>query len=85
MAEGPCTIEPFTLKVYVATAGPAPGPAVNVTLVPAQIADALADNVGVGFAFTVIVTPALVTLHDGPVPDVAITVTTSPFTRAELV
>ena len=49
------------------------------------MAVALADNVGVGFAFTVIVTPALVTLHDGPVPDVAITVTTSPFTRAELV
>jgi len=53
--------------------------------VPAQIADELADNVGVGFVFTVMVMPALVTLHDGPVPDVAITVRTSPFTRAELV
>jgi len=57
---------------------------VNVTLVPAQIAVALADNVGVGFAFTVIVIGADVTLQAGVVPVVAITVTTSPFTRAEL-
>jgi hypothetical protein len=55
-------------------AGPAPGPAVKVTLVPAQIVVALADNVGVGKALTVIVTFELVAIH----PDaVATTVTTS--------
>jgi len=85
VVEGPCTIVPFILNVYVATAGPPPLVAVNVTLLFTQIVVALAPNVGVGFAFTVMVIPALVTLHDGPVPDVAITVTTSPFTRAELV
>jgi hypothetical protein len=34
-------------------AGPAPGPAVKVTLVPEHIVVALADNVGVGKARTV--------------------------------
>ena len=57
----------------------------NVTLVPAQIDVALADKVGVGFAFTVIVMPALVTLHEGPVPEVATTVTTSVLTSVVLV
>jgi hypothetical protein len=66
-------------------AGPAPGLAVNVTLVPAQMVVALADKVGVGTAFTVIVMPALVTGHAGTEPVVAITVTTSVFTSRLLV
>ena len=56
----------------------------KVTLVPAQIDVALADKVGVGSAFTVIVIGVDVTLQAGVVPVVAITVTTSPFTSAEL-
>jgi len=63
-------------------AGPAPGPAVKVTLVPAQIEVADAEIVGVGSAWIVIVMPALVTLQAGPAPEVATTVTTSPFTEA---
>jgi hypothetical protein len=59
-------------------AGPAPGPAVNVTLVPAQIVVALDDKLGVGNGFTVIVMPVLVTGHAGTEPVVAITVTTCP-------
>jgi hypothetical protein len=59
-------------------AGPAPGPAVKVTLVPAQIVVALADNVGVGKVLTVIVTFELVAVQ----PDaVATTVTTSVLTK----
>jgi F0F1-type ATP synthase membrane subunit c/vacuolar-type H+-ATPase subunit K len=59
-------------------AGPAPGPAVKVTLVPAQIVVALADNVGVGNALTAIVMFELVAVQ----PDaVATTVTTSLLTN----
>ena len=56
----------------------------KVTLVPAQIDVALADKVGVGSAFTVIVIGVATTLHAGVVPVVAVTVTTSPLARAEL-
>ena len=52
----------------------------KITLVPEHTAVELADKVGVGRGLTVIVVPALVTLHAGTDPVVPITVTTSAFT-----
>ena len=73
---------PFTRKSKFEIAGPAPAPAVNVTLVPEQTGLALTIKVGVGNGFTVMAIVELVTGQAGTLPVVAITSTTSPFTIA---